>query len=417
MLEHFFSNQTRLRQLRRGPLGPHMDTLAAELHSQGYVNQTGRFLLNLAGHLSTFARVEGVAVSDISDEFMGRFIEEELRVEGGFRGAENAMLHMARFLDVHGLRPQENCLVEPEPHDDLMKRVDVYVIEVKGLAETSRLSYRRELLRFLEWFEERGKFISELTGQDVLAFLAERLENPANPRVKQNRCSWMRIILRFLHWEGILKEDLTRVVPKVPRWRLAEVPRHLPWEDVEAIIESVDIAHPDGLRDKAILLMVAKLGLRSREVRSIEFGDVSWRKGELLVRKAKSGKERRLPLPEGVGAALADYVLHGRPTADTKRIFLRHKAPIGPLDTSSAIAAIVRKHLKRAGISTRQKGKGAHLLRHSLATRMINQSVPIKDIADVLGHTSIDTTAIYTKVDMTRLKLVVVPFPQEVPHG
>ena len=127
------------------------------------------------------------------------------------------------------------------------------------------------------------------------------------------------------------------------------------------------------------------------------------------MKKTKTRRERVLPLPGAVGAAIADYLLRGRPRISFPQVFLRHKAPLGPLTSTHGIGNIIGKHLLRAGIPS--SCRGAHLLRHSLATRMVNQAVPIKQIADMLGHTSIDTTAIYTKVDTTNLKAVALPFP------
>ena len=190
--------------------------------------------------------------------------------------------------------------------------------------------------------------------------------------------------------------------------RRASLPRGLPWEQVRLLINGVDTSHPDGIRDKAILLLLATLGLRSGEVRSLEFAQVNWRAGEIRLPRTKSRRERVLPLLHEVGVALADYVLHGRPVVPIPQVFLRHGPQPGPLSGPNTIVYIVRRHLHRAGIQ--HPGGGAHMLRHSLATRLVNEGVPIKSVADVLGHASIDTTAIYTKVDITTLAAVALPF-------
>ena len=183
----------------------------------------------------------------------------------------------------------------------------------------------------------------------------------------------------------------------------------LSWEDVRALIDGVDTSHPDGLRDKAVLLLLATLGLRSGELRALEFGDINWRAGEIRLPCTKTRRERVLPLLHEVGAALADYVLHGRPTVAVPQVLLRHGPRPGPLGTANTVIYIVRRHLHRVGIQC--PGAGAHMLRHSLATRLVNEGVSIKSVADVLGHAHIDTTAIYTKVDTTTLATVALPFP------
>ena len=141
----------------------------------------------------------------------------------------------------------------------------------------------------------------------------------------------------------------------------------------------------------------------------MQLADIFWRTAEIRLRKTKNRRERMLPLPREVGAAIAGYLLRGRPRSGTPEVFLRHLTPVGPITSTHGVGDIVKKHLRRTGI--RASNHGAHLLRHSLATRMVNQSVPIKQIADMLGHSSIDTTAIYTKVDTTHLAAVALPFP------
>lgn len=158
------------------------------------------------------------------------------------------------------------------------------------------------------------------------------------------------------------------------------------------------------------MLLIATLGLRNKEVRCLTLKDVRWRDGAIQLPWTKAARARVMPLPKAVGEALADYVLHERPPLAVPQLFLRHKAPAGPFTTSGGVANIVRRHLRWAGIDSAHRG--AHLLRHSLATRMVNVGVPIKEIADVLGHVSINTTAIYTKVDTTHLAAVALPFPE-----
>ena len=215
-------------------------------------------------------------------------------------------------------------------------------------------------------------------------------------------------LLEYLRWAGHLERALDRAVPKAANWQLDTIPRHLPWDDVRKLIDSVDIGRPEGKRDKAVLLLIANLGLRAGEVCTLEVGDFRWEAGEIRLTQTKSRRERVLPLPHEVGAATADYLLHARPALQIPQVFVRHGPACGPLPANSLIH-IVRRRLKEAGIQVSRGG--AHLLRHSLATRMVNTGVPIKTIADVLGHASIDTTAIYAKVDTRSLAAVALPFP------
>jgi Tol biopolymer transport system component len=177
------------------------------------------------------------------------------------------------------------------------------------------------------------------------------------------------------------------VVPKLPHWRLQSIPRHLPWAQVRALVDSVDTSTPLGLRDRAMLLLIATLGLRNQEVRNLKLTEIHWQAGEIRLAETKSRRERALPLPLELGSALAEYVLQGRPQLEVPQVFVRHRAPLGPITSTNGIGNIVRKHLLRARIPA--PSQGAHLLRHSLATRMVNQGVEVKQVADLLGHASV----------------------------
>jgi site-specific recombinase XerD len=242
-----------------------------------------------------------------------------------------------------------------------------------------------------------------------LDFITELAGLNASGSWRNNLCSLTRVFLRYLRWEGIVEVDLDRVVPTLPHWRLQSIPRHLPWAQVRTLIDSVDTSTPLGLRDRAVLLSIATLGLRNQEVRNLKLTEIHWRAGEIRLAETKSRRERALPLQQELGAALAEYVLHGRPRLGVPHVFVRHRAPLGPITSTHGIGDIVRRHLLRARIPA--PSQGAHMLRHSLATRMVNQGVGVKQIADLLGHASIDSTAIYTKVDMRNLSAVALPFP------
>lgn len=413
MLEHYFEKPTRLRQLRRDPLGPYIDNLAAELHRAGYSKSSARFILSQAGKFSRFARLEGVERAEqVGEDVVERYLTEELPAEGTFTGAANAMRHMLEHLRRRGVVPPLPPPVAVEdPFDVLLDDYDRYLRDVRGLKASTRKGYRRGARYILDWQRKRDgdRPLGKLSGEDVLTFITEFLAQGHGAKWRQHVCSQTRGFLRFLAGEGLVAAGLDRAVPKTPHWKLSDVPRHLPWEQVRALIDSVDTTYALGMRDKAVLLLLAVLGLRGGEIQALELGHISWRTGELRLPATKNRRERVLPVPQEVGSALADYLLHGRPPIDVPQVFLRHRAPRGPIRSSGGVGEIVEAHLRRTGIVA--LSRGTHLLRHSLATRMVNVGVPIKTIADVLGHSSIDTTAIYTKVDTTRLAMAALPFP------
>jgi site-specific recombinase XerD len=409
MLKNIYKSSWRLQWLRQAPLAESIDALAGRFHQAGYSRRYSQRLLWIAGKFNDHARSIGIETAEeVNDGLMRHFAEKRTH-HGLF--APIAMHHFAKYLRDQGIVPTVAAPDLNDPCEPILRNYDEYLCDVRGLALTSRTGSLRYTRRFLIWLRNRhgNKFLDHLTGVDVLEFITELAGGHPSGSWRNSLCSYTRVFLRYLRWRGIIHVDLDRVVPKLPTWRLSVVPRHLPWEDVRKLIESVDTSRPIGLRDKAVLLLIAALGLRNQEVRSLQLADIVWRAGEIRLRETKSRRERALPLPREVGAVIAGYLLHGRPRVSIPQVFLRHLTPVGPITATHGVGDIVKKHLLRAGIHA--SNHGAHLLRHSLATRMVNQGVPIKQIADMLGHASIDTTAIYTKVDTTHLAAVALPFP------
>ena len=175
-------------------------------------------------------------------------------------------------------------------------------------------------------------------------------------------------------------------------------------------IDAISTATPTGVRNRAILLLLATTGLRNKELRSLELRDIHWRAAEVLVRRTKARRDRVVPLLQDAGAALAEYVLHARPRSDSRARLPEHIPPVGLHRHSASFPRIVRSALERGGIEL-PRVAGAHLVRHSLATQLVRQKRPINEVADLLGHRSIDTTAIYVKVALPQLAAVALPFP------
>jgi site-specific recombinase XerD len=223
----------------------------------------------------------------------------------------------------------------------------------------------------------------------------------------------LRAFLRFLAAEGRCRPHLDRALPTVPEWKLSALPRYLEAADVERLIASCDLNTPHGIRDRAILLLLARLGLRAGDILSMQLADLDWDTATVRV-QGKGRKEVRLPLPQDAGEALLEYLVSARPSAHTDRVFLCVNAPIRPFATSASIADIVRFALQRAGIPN-PPSKGAHLLRHSAATAMLRSGASLDAIATVLRHTSADTTAYYAKVDIELLREIAQPWPEGAP--
>jgi len=409
MLEHFYRSSKHLLQLRQAPFAAIIDSLADQFHRLGYTRKYSRKILWIVGKLNDHARASGVHTAEIENKSLLQCFVEDPAYRGTL--VPTAMQHFWKHLCAQGIVPRMAASHFDDPCEPILHKYDMHLGNVRGLVLSSRTQSLRYARRFLVWLQNRhgDEFLDFLNGVDVLEYITELAGCHPSGSWRNSLCSYTCGFLRYLRWQGIIHVDLDRVVPKLPQRRLRDIPRHLPWEQVRRLIASVDTRKPIGLRDKAVMLLIAVLGLRNQEVRALQLTDIFWRTGEIRLKKTKTRRERMLPLPGQVGAAIADYLLHGRPRIATPHVFLRHFTPVGPITSTHGVGDIVKKHLLRAGI--RASNHGAHLLRHSLATRMVNQEVPIKQIADMLGHASIDTTAIYTKVDTTHLAAVALPFP------
>jgi site-specific recombinase XerD len=415
MLDLYLKYPGVLKRMRRGPLATELDNLAGDLKRLGYTQATARRYLSLAATFNRFIDGAGYERPDaIGPALVERFLVGLPRSEATRTLARTAVNHVLRRVVLLGTLDSVDS-TQDDPDAGVLTAFALHLRDVRGLQPRSIQGITVLARRMLAWFREShpGLSLAEFRGEDVLAFAAHLTQSGATG-TKSGSLSHSRTFFRYLHGQGIVGEDLARFVPHVAFWHLATIPKHLTWAEVRAVIDAIDPTEPAGRRDRALMLVLATTGLRSQEVRLLELRDVRWRTGELHIRRTKSRRERVVPLLSEAGRALAEYVLHGRPENAGPIIFLRHVPPIAPLPYSSSLAAIVRRRLLRCGL--RPPRAGAHLFRHSLATRLVQQAQPVKDIADLLGHRSIDTTAIYVKVAVPQLAMIALPFV-EVARG
>jgi integrase/recombinase XerD len=293
-----------------------------------------------------------------------------------------------------------------------LKDFEDHLSRVQGLALSSRRSYCFFARRFLAGYcGTAAPDWTSLRGED-LAMFVHRESSRLKRYARRGPATAIRALLRYLVFVGAIRGGLEAAIPRMPRWTHAAVPRYLPAAEVERVVAGVLADTPKGRRDRAILLLLARMGLRAVEVAQLTLEDINWQEGNLWIRSDKSHRERRLPLPKDVGAALCAYLEHGRPRCTSRTVFLRVLPPFDPLRNSAAVCKIARRALTRAGVSS---PAAAHLFRHSSATRMIRSGASFKQIADVLGHASLKTTAIYAKLDLGALSRVSLPWPENAP--
>lgn len=255
--------------------------------------------------------------------------------------------------------------------------------------------------------------VRRLRPSDAIEFLSATTSIYRTHTVKLIATS-LRSFFAFLRFEGVGHPGLQTAVPTVAGWRFATLPRSLSDEQHRRLLASLDGSTPRRRRDRAILLCLSGLGLRAREVADLRLDDLDWRAGVVRVRTRKTGRGAVLPLPSDAGRAIAAYLRDGRPASKERHVFLLHRGRVGAPIVGRVVTGAVIDALEDAGIDD-APSRGAHLLRHTFATRLVRRGASLKEIADVLGHRSLDTTTIYAKVDLPSLSEVALPWPQVSP--
>lgn len=411
MLETYFQYRGVLRRMRRGPLAGEIDGIADDLERSGYTYLSAKRYLSMVATFSRYADQAGCRKPGAIDRtLVERFLADLPLSRDTAILARTAMghvlRHVARRYPSGAPRARSKA-----PELPILESYELYLRDIRGLAEKTREGLVLAARRFLAWHRKAKprRSLSRLSTKEVLAYASQVARRCACHTTRSAAMTYLRGFLQYLKWTGLCRLDLARHVPRVPIWRLARIPDHLPWEDVRRLIESIDDSMHAGKRDRALLLLVASTGMRNGEVRRLELGDIRWRQGEVFLRRTKNGRDRVVPLLKEAGSALADYVMEGRPKVAQPHVFLTHQPPVRPLGSSGTVSSIVRRHLRRLGIPASRAG--THLLRHSLATRMVRQDRPVKEVADLLGHQNIQSTATYIKVALPQLSTVALPFP------
>jgi integrase/recombinase XerD len=408
MLEFYFSYRGVLKRLRSGALGAEMDRIADDLHTQGYKPASARLYLSRIARFSHFAdkrRGSGPISATIVDRYLRTLGADSPRI-----AAVTALQHARRVAPAR-FAPVVATVVD-DPDAALLASFSEYLSKVRGLEPKSREGSLLGARRFLQWFRIRHPDLDlgTLTAHHVIAAVEHQLSLSAASSTRTAATSHIRTFLRFLHWSDHHPRDLAPIVPRTPHWRLAHLPPRLSWTEVRRAIDAIDRATPIDVRDRAVLLLLATTGIRNGELRALQLQDIDWRAGEVFIRHTKGKRDRVAPLLKETGAALADYILRARPKVDNTHLFLTFTAPVGSIKYAASVSRIVRKRLQCSGIELGRVA-GAHLLRHSLATKLVEQRRPINEIADLLGHRSINTTALYVKVATSQLADVALPFP------
>ena len=408
MNEQFFADPKVRQRLHRGPLGPHVERFAQTLFDQGYAATTAKRKLILISELSHWLQRRHQAVEDVSEFRIERFIRSRNGKKRLHRGDPPTLRQFLSFLRKAGVIPTLAPEIEDSPVQRIENSFALYLSQERGLSQNTLDDYLPVARRVLtERFSDGKVLLSKLSPQDISGFIL-RYAHQLSPSSAQLMVTALRSFLRFLHEQGEIDTNLAAAVPTVARWRFTELPKFLKLEETQRLLQSCAQNTVIGKRDYAVLLLLSGLGLRAGEIVHMNLDDIHWEIGELLVR-GKSSREERLPLPHDVGEALAAYLRHGRPRCSSRRVFIRMDAPRQGFSGSAAVCEIVRRALSRADINPGLKG--AHLLRHTLATTMLRGGASFTEIGEILRHQHPSTTEIYAKVDLSALRSIAQPWP------
>lgn len=378
-----------------------IDAVVTEMQTQRYSAKSIYHLVQTAGR---FVAWRTCAFGDAAVEYneIDRFVAHRLAAGRLRNGERKALARLRQAMVAAGV-----VAAPPSPGGP------VYDLLARFEADLTRRGYRPASISSYTFFSR--PFLMELWGEGVdltNATVLKYIERHAGDRGRTTArimCSRLRGLLRFLHAEGLVAEDLAAAVPAARGCRLTGLPAHLPPVQVDAILAACDRATVVGRRDFAVLILLARLGLRAAEVALLSLDDVDWRAGVLRV-AGKGGRVALMPMPQDVGDALADYIRHGRPVSRFGTIFHRVETPCLPFTAATPVILIARRALRRAGVRGSIRG-ASHVFRHSLATNMIRSGASLHEIGQVLRHQAPDTARIYAKVDIACLRSLSLAWP------
>ena len=392
------------RVLMTGPLAPYADGFAVELRARGYTPLTTAGELRQVARLSRWLEAGGLSVAELTEERVEEFLTWQ-RAGGRHRSQWSrpvlvCVLEVLRGLGVLGLEPPAPA---GSPTNRLLASFERYLLGERALADGTVRGYVMHARWFLDGLRDDDA-LAGLSAGEVTGAVVRKADSGVSVAAAQYFVSGLRAFLRFCFLEGLVAADLSPAALLVRGRRRSSLPKGISRADAKALLRSCDRRSGIGRRDYAVIVTLLRLGLRRGELARLTLDDIDWHAGELAVRG--KGCEDRLPLPADVGAAIAGYLRRGRPASDRRELFLRARAPYDPI-ASGTVASTVRRACRRAGIPE----VGSHRLRHTAACEMVSAGVPIGRIGQVLRHQSLQTTAIYARVDVEQLRQLAAPWP------
>lgn len=406
-MEQLYKDPHTFPRMREGALGAYVDGFARQMIDQGYARSSVRYALQLVADFGRWLTRHGIPVVQITTEHLAGYLSNRSR-RRHFRSGDAAILQRLWSQLIEQSIVAQAPPIEPTPAERLLAEFRRYLEQERRLAAATVPHYLEFAQRFLtQNFGDGEVRLDCLRAADVVDFVRQEAVRLHAKRAKLMTTA-LRSFLQYARYRGLIETDLRANVPTVANWSMASLPNALSSDEVQRLLSGCARETPVGRRNWAILLLLARLGLRAGEVVGLTLEDLDWAASELCVRGPGTPTDR-LPMPQDVGEALADYLCHGRPACASRRVFVRLRAPQRGFATSAAISSLVARALAHAGLDPAHKG--AHLLRHTVATQMLRQGASLAEIGELLRHRCQQTTMIYAKVDLDLLSPLALPWP------
>lgn len=404
-MDALFKRPTAVTRLRKSPLGRWLDGFVARLRHLGYPLWSQRSCVVLAADLGRWMARRRIKVTDLCEDVVATYVLDRVTQRDRRRVA---VMHFLAHLRAEGVVSIATVVADVSPITVVCGEYAAHLCEVRGAAKGTITGFVAVIREFLQLrFGAEPVSLDDLVPADIGRFVTARSGELSSKRLEYLAVA-LRSFLRHAFARGAMTKDLSTAVLGPRKRHPPSVPGYLSVEQVERLLATVDPSTLGGSRDRAILVLISRLGLRAGEVAALELEDIRWRSAEIVVR-GKGNFVDRLPLPQDVGEALAHYLVRHRPKSPERRVFLRLCAPIRAIGGREAVSCVVRAWLQRADLHPRRTG--AHVLRHSLGTRMIRSGATLAEIGEVLRHHSPGTTETYAKVDFEALRALAPAWP------
>jgi len=409
-MKYVVNNHVVLMRPPEGPLAAFVRPFSDWVSGQGYQLDSLRQRVRIAVDFSRWLEGQAPQPTNVQAQHWTRYLRDRIRHQEMHRGDAIALEQFREFLCRQGVIPPEKKMLPSRltAVERCTQDFEQYLREERLLAPATIVNYVPFIVGFLKACFGTGPVtLSQLCASDVVRFVQREA-----PRLHLKRAKLLttalRVFLRYGCYRGEIGADLVSAVPTVANWSMPLIPRAIAPDQVRRVLMHIDRTTAVGQRDYAILLLLARLGLRAGEIVFLELEDIDWKASCLSVR-GKGGRHIQLPLPKDVGDAIVTYLRHGRPRTHCRRVFLRATAPVRGFRGPSTVSTVVRRALLCAGVEA--PTFGAHQFRHGLASEMLRHGASLGQIGELLGHRSPETTKIYAKVDLQALRTLALPWP------